>query len=88
MKGLAMKLRIHADFNSRGDGDGAWCWCLRYNDGLLDEAAQELQVSEGQAVTLYYEDPAEEFEYDAVLSLRNGQWMALPNESSFQRLRG
>ena len=85
-----MKLRIYADFNSIGDGDSndAWCWCLRCNDKLLDEVAEELHLFEGQAVVLYYEDPAEEFEYDATLSFRKGRWMALLEESSFRRLRG
>ena len=76
-----MKLRIYADFNSVGDGEGAWCWCLRYNGMLLDEVAPDLNLSEGQTVVLFYEDPAEEFEFDATLSFRNGQWMALPDKS-------
>ena len=80
-----MALRIYADFNSR-DADG-WCWCLRHNGRLLDEAAGELQLSEGQAVILYYEDPAEEFECDGMLSYRDGCWRALPDESSFRLVR-
>jgi hypothetical protein len=80
-----MALRIYADFNSRGAG--GWCWCLRHNGRLLDEVAGELHLSEGQAVTLYYEDPAEEFEFDAVLSYRDGRWQALPDESSYRLLR-
>lgn len=81
-------MRIWADFNSVGDGDGAWCFTLRHNEKWLDEVAAELRLSEGQTVILYYDDPAEEFEFDAVLSFRSGQWMALPDQSSFRRLRG
>jgi hypothetical protein len=80
-----MPLRIYADFNSRGAG--GWCWCLRHNGQLLDEVAAELRLLEGQAVTLYYEDPAEEFEFNAVLSYRDGRWQALPDESSYRVLR-
>lgn len=80
-----MLLRIYADFNSRGSG--GWCWCLRHNGQPLDEVAGELQLSEGQPIILYYEDPAEEFEFDALLSHRDGRWEALPDDSSYRLLR-
>ncbi len=80
-----MKLRIYADFNSRDEH--GWCWCLRQNERPLDEVAGELHLYEGQPVVLYYEDPGEEFEFDGVLSYRNGGWMALPDEASYRLLR-
>ena len=39
-------------------------------------------------VTLFYEDPAEEFEVSASLELNNGRWMALPDWNTMRRLRG
>jgi hypothetical protein len=38
-------------------------------------------------VTLYYEDPSEEFEVSAVLELNDNIWMALPDWSTCLRLR-
>lgn len=81
----AVNLRIYADFNSVS-GDG-WCWCLRFNGKLLDDIAGELKLSEGQRVVLFYQDPSEEFELDAVLSLRDGRWQAKYDESSYRLLR-
>lgn len=80
-----MRLRIYADFNSI-DGDGN-CWCLRHGGAPLDEVAGELGLVEGQSVVLFYEDPSEEFEFDAVLSLHNGRWQAKYDKSTYRLLR-
>ncbi len=80
-----MTLRIYADFNSISEG--GYCWCLWYNDTILDEAAEELGLVDGQKVILFYEDPAEEFEFDAVLLFRKGRWIARYDESSYRLLR-
>ncbi|WP_409753929.1 hypothetical protein [Brevundimonas sp.] len=82
-------LRIYADFNSGGTNDTA-CWCLRYNGALLDDLERELNLREGQAVVLYYEDPAEEFEVDATLEIHTAfaKWQAMPDWSTMRRLRG
>lgn len=79
-----MTLRLYADFNSR-DSTG-WCWCLRHNGRSLDEVGSTLDLSEGQQVVLFYEDSADKFEFDGVLSYRNGHWHALPDESSYRLL--
>jgi hypothetical protein len=80
-----MSLRIYADFNSV-DG-GGWCWCLRYDRKPLGEVAEELDLKEGQAVVVYYEDPSEEFEFDAVLSFRNEMWQANYDQSTYRLVR-
>jgi hypothetical protein len=88
------KLRIYADFNSCMEDDrGHWCWCLRYGGKTLDEVAASLQIYEGMPVTLYYEDPVEEFEMDAKLGHGKepggeGRWMALFDQGTMRRLRG
>ncbi|QJP17353.1 hypothetical protein G3545_29155 [Starkeya sp. ORNL1] len=88
------KLRIYADFNSCMEDDrGMWCWLLRHDGKLLDEVATTLDLRDGLFVTLYYEDPGEEFEVDAVLGHIaepgwDTMWMALPNWDSYRRLRG
>jgi hypothetical protein len=88
------KLRIYADFNSCMEDDrGVWCWLLRHNGILLDEVAATLNVQDGLAVTLYYEDPGEEFEVDAVLGHIakpgwDAMWMALPDWNTYRRRRG
>ncbi len=88
------KLRIYAGFNSCMEDDrGAWCWLLRHDGGLLDEVAASLDLKDGLPVTLYYDDPAEEFEVDAVLGRLAGtgwdaRWIALPDWNTLRRLRG
>jgi hypothetical protein len=52
-----------------------------------------LEIYDGMPVTLYYEDPGEEFEVDAILGhitkpSWNEKWMALPDWNSLRRLRG
>jgi hypothetical protein len=90
----AGRLRIYADFNSCiGDDRGTWCWLLRYNGKLLDEVAASLEIHDGMSVTLYYEDPGEEFEVDAILGhVANpgwdNMWVALPDWATICRLRG
>jgi hypothetical protein len=54
---------------------------------LLDDCAAELGLEVGMPITLYYEDPSEEFEVSAVLELNDGRWMALPDWSTVRRLR-
>ena len=88
----ADKLRIYADFNSCMEDDRG-VWCLRHDERILDEVAAELGLRDGQPVTLYYEDEAEEFEVDAILghiemSGWDTKWMALPDWDTFRRLRG
>ena len=63
-----VKLRIYGDFNSCSkDARGVYCWCVRHDGQPLDEVAEALGLPDGMPVTLYYEDEADEFEYDAVL---------------------
>ena len=78
-------LRIYADFNSVSP-DG-WCWCLRHQGVLLDDVAAELGLTDGQTVVVYYEDASEEFEFDAVLSQRNGRWRAKHDLNTYRLLR-
>ena len=54
----------------------------------LDDCAAELRLEVGMPVTLFYEDPSEEFEVSAVLELNNDKWMALPDWNTMRRLRG
>jgi hypothetical protein len=88
------KLRIYADFNSSMKDDrGVWCWLLRHQGALLDEVAVPLGLYDGMAVTLYYEDPVDEFEVDAILGHLaepgwNTRWMALPDWNTVRHLRG
>jgi hypothetical protein len=83
-------LRIYADFNSVDDE--GWCWCLRYEKQPLDDFADAVGLVEGMAVVIYYEDPAEDFEFDATLSCRPSAtsctWMAFPHEGSFRVSEG
>jgi hypothetical protein len=88
----SLNLRLYADFNSGGTPGHGPCWLLRYGPDmkLLDEVAEELGLTSGMPVTLYYEDPSEEFEVSAVLqrSDHNGKkWLATPDWSTFRRLR-
>jgi hypothetical protein len=86
-------LRIYADFNSGGaPGHGA-CWLLRYGPEKrhLDEVAEELGLRPGMTVTLFYEDPSEEFEVSAVLEEHDDpvvHWRALPDWSTRRQIRG
>jgi len=88
------KLRIYADFNScMDDARGVWCWCLRHDGIVLDEVAASLKIYDGMPVTLYYEDPGEEFEVDAILGhvevpKWDAMWMALPDWGTLHRPRG
>ncbi len=88
-----MTLRIYADFNSCLEDDrGMWCWCLRHNGRVLDEVADELGLHEGMPVVIFYEDDADEFEYDATLGHSAdphwmGMWMARFEETTFRRIR-
>jgi hypothetical protein len=88
-----MTVRIYADFNSGGAPGKGPCWCLRYGNEFqpLDEVAGELGLQPGMQVTLYYEEPSEEFEVSATLERNNGvgvQWSALPDWSTRRRIRG
>jgi hypothetical protein len=61
--------------------------------GTLLEVAASLEVYDGMPVTLYYEDPGEEFEVDAILGHIDEpgwstRWMALPDWRTKRRLRG
>jgi hypothetical protein len=85
------KLRIYADFNScTVDG---WCYCLRVDGRELNDVAAELGVYEGMPVVVFYEDCADEFEFDGVLSFRSSlplsgpEWVAIVDESTFRRIR-
>lgn len=86
------KLRLYADFNSGGaPGQGA-CWNLRYgpNRVPLDEIAESLEAHDGMVVILFYEDPSEEFEVEAVLRREVGsepEWSALPDWSRMRQVR-
>lgn len=87
-----MTLRIYADFNSGGlRGEGP-CWVLRCGPSRrpLDEVAAELALRNGMAVTLFYEDPSEEFEVSGTLiepSSAGECWKALPDWDTFRRIR-
>jgi hypothetical protein len=89
-----MTLRIYADFNSGGSPGAGPCWCLRYGDPMrhLDEVADELGLSEGMPVTLFYEDDSEEFEVSATLEKREAsvanKWVAHPDWTTMHRIRG
>lgn len=88
-----MKLRIYADFNSGGGPNQGPCWALRYGDTsrLFDDMADELGLQPGMPVTLFHSDTDEEFEVDAVLVYEADaavKWKALPDWSTFRRLRG
>ncbi len=88
-----MTLRIYADFNScLKDERGMWCWCLRHDGRVLDEVTDELALYEGMPVVIFYEDEADEFEYDATLGHSAdphwmGMWMARFDETTFRRIR-
>ena len=88
-----MSLRIYADFNSGGlRGEGP-CWVLRYGPDRrpLDEFADKLELRDGMLVTLFYEDPSEEFEVTGRLiepKDPDRRWKALPDWDTFRRIRG
>ena len=82
---------IYADFNSGRSSGKEPCWCLRHGDPLrpLDDVAQELGLQAGMFVTLYYEDPSEEFEVSATLQRSDNdviKWVALPDWVTFRRI--
>ena len=78
-------LRLYADFNDM-DRDG-WCHLLRHEGRLIGEVAAELCLVEGMGVVLFYADPAEEFEYDGIVSYRAGRWLARADLASYRLLR-
>ncbi|WP_156679438.1 hypothetical protein [Sphingomonas profundi] len=84
------KLRIWADFNSGGCNDDA-CWCLAYGPELtsLDDLALSLRLEQGQEVTLYYNDPGDEFEVEGRLERHAStpSWHARPDWSTFRLIR-
>jgi hypothetical protein len=87
-----MTLRIYADFNSGSAKPGDPCWCLRYGTSPrrpLDDFEGELGLVHGLQVILYYEDPSEEFEVDAVLEehRRPNKWRAVADWSTLRRIR-
>ncbi len=61
---MAQRLRIHADFNSRGPGEHEY-WNLWHAAKPLDEVATLLGLFDGMPIRLV--DADEEFECDAVL---------------------
>jgi hypothetical protein len=85
-------LRIYADFNSGAATAESPCWCLAYGKPLkpLDEVATELGLVSGQRVILYYEDPSEEIEVDAILQEYQGlpKWRAVADWETLRRIRG
>jgi hypothetical protein len=90
-----MELRIYADFNSGGSPGHGPCWLLLYGDPKrrLDEMAHELQLQPGMTVTLFYEDPAEEFEVSAILEEHaepnaRARWQAMPDWRTYRLIRG
>jgi hypothetical protein len=65
---------------------------LRYGDPLkpLDSVAEELGLRSGMSVTLYYQDPSEEFEVSAILKRSDNdiiKWVATPDWKSIRRIR-
>jgi hypothetical protein len=89
-----MTLRLYADFNSGGSPGHGPCWLLRYGDPKrpLDEVAHELQLHPGMTVTLFYEDPAEEFEVSAILEEHAepnalARWQAMPDWRTYRLIR-
>ena len=83
-------LRLVADLNACLDDErGQWCWSLHYDGQPLDDVAETLGVFEGMKVTLFYEDPHEGFEVDAVLGRVADwrRWMALPDWDSFRQVQ-
>jgi len=64
---------------------------LRYNGHVLDELTEELGLYEGMPVVIFYEDDADEFEYDATLGGSTdlqwmGMWMARFEDKTFHRI--
>ena len=78
-------LRLYIDTNDM-DHDG-WCSVIRHEGRPIDEVAAELRLVEGMAVTLFYADPAEEFEYDGGMSYRTNRWLARADLASYRLLR-
>lgn len=87
-----MTPRIYADFNS-GGWEGQPCWCLRYGDGerrSLDEFEDELQLTDGMIVVLFYEDPGEEFEVMGTLERSSDsgpRWLGRPDWNTLRYIR-
>ena len=51
---------------------------------MLDEAALELGLTDGMPVVLYYEDPAETFEFEGTVHFREGRWIAKASRDSYR----
>ena len=85
--------RIYADFSSGGSPGRGACWCLRWGSEKrpLDSVAEGLNLRDGMQVTLYYEDPSEEFEVFATLFKTDSAvniWHALPDWTTYRLIRG
>jgi hypothetical protein len=78
-------LRLYIDTNDM-DHDG-WCHLIRHEGRLIDEVAAELGLVEGMAVILFNADPAEEFEYDGIVSHRTDRWLGRADLASYRLLR-
>jgi len=82
------RLRLSADFNSR-TVEGWYC-ALHHGGSRLDDVAEELGVREGMPVTVYNDEPGDEFEFDGFLGLRPSlpppapQWVAIIDDSTFR----
>jgi hypothetical protein len=74
--------RIYIDSNDMSQ-DG-WCHIAVFEGRDLDEAASELGLIEGMPVILYYEDPAEVFEFGGTVHFRDGRWTARANLDSYR----
>lgn len=79
------QLRIYADFNDL-DGDDV-CWLLLYDGKSLESQAETLGLQPGMPVVVFYEDPGEEFEFDARLEFRDDRWVALVDRNSYRLIR-
>ena len=87
------ELRIFADFNSGGSPGAGPCWCRRYGKERkpLDDCANELDLTDGMEVILFYEDPGEEFEVKGRLiepRAEHDSWQAIPDWATIRRIRG
>jgi hypothetical protein len=61
-----------------------WCHLLLFEGRPLDKVAPALSLSEGMPVVLFYQDPAEEFEFDGTVHFREGRWLAKANLDSYR----
>jgi hypothetical protein len=64
---------------------GAASWSI---EGVnIDNIVDELGIVEGMPVVLYYADPGEEFEYDGILSCRQGRWWGFAKLDTYRLVR-